>query len=181
MSDIELHANEQILAVVRRAVYRELPRLCFSAFILLLPFFFFFPLMQLGGFGFVIFIATLAFACLYAAKVWVVWFYSVLIVTDGRVIDAQQQGLFVREISQVSLEDIEHVELERKGLIQSIFQLSTAHIRTKQEHDFDIRVLDIKYGDRLQLLIDALHDAKKTFSKSGSKGTINKMETKKHE
>lgn len=158
MTTVELQAQEQVLAVVRKSVYRELPRFVFAAICILIPFFFFFPLMRLGGFGFVLFIAILAFALFYSSRIWAMWFYSVLIITDERVIDSEQQGLFKREITDIDIPDIDLVEQERKGLIQKLCGLSTVFIRTHKEHSFDIKVPDIKHAQRLESLLEAVQD-----------------------
>ncbi len=158
VSTVELQPEEQVLAVVRRSVCRELPRFFFAAIFILIPFFFFFPLMRLGGFGFVLFIVILGLALLYSSRLWVMWFYSVLIITDERIIDSEQQGLFKREISELDIQDIDEVECDKKGAMQKMCRLSTVYIRTKKDRTFDIKVSDLKHSERFESLLEAVQD-----------------------
>jgi len=158
MTTVELQPEEQVLAVVRGSICREMPRFVIAVIFILIPFFFFFPLLRLGGFGLVLFIVILGFALLYASRLWVMWFYSVLIITDERIIDSEQLGLFEREISEIDIPDIDIVETERKGLIQRIWRLSTLYIRTRKEHTFDIKVPDLRNSDKFESLLESVQD-----------------------
>ena len=158
MTTVELKPQEQVLAVVRKSICRELPRFVFAVIFILVPFFFFFPLMRLGGFGFVIFIIILAFAILYLSRLWVMWFYSILIITDERVIDSEQQGLFQREITEIDIQDIDDVELERKGLLQKLCKLSSVYIRTHKDHSYDIKLSDLVKAEKFESLLEAVQD-----------------------
>ena len=158
MTTVELKPEEQVLAVIRKSICRELPRFGFATLAILIPFFFFFPLMRLGGFGFALFILILGFAILYSSRMWVMWFYSVLIVTDERIIDSEQQGLFKREISEIDVEDIDDIECERSGALQRLCKLSNVYIRTHKDHKFDIKVPDLSNAQKVESLLEAVQE-----------------------
>lgn len=177
MSTVELQSDEQVLAVVRKSICREIPRFIFAIIAILIPFFFFFPLMRLGGFGFLLFIIILSFAILYSSRLWVMWFYSVLIITDERIIDSEQQGLFKREISDIKIEDIDDIDKERKGMVQRLFRLSSIYIRTHKQHSYDIKVPDLANVEKFESLLEAVQDI---YAKA-SVGTKHKVRIKKTE
>lgn len=159
-SSIELHADEQVLAVVRSSFINEIGRFIFATLLVLAPFFFFFPLMKLGAFGLLLFIIVEGFAILYFGRLWITWYYTLLIVTQERIIDTDQQGLFKREIIVIDVDDISDCITEKEKFLSSIFRLSGLRIKTEKIHEFDIFFPAIRGADKVSELIKELQISK---------------------
>jgi uncharacterized membrane protein YdbT with pleckstrin-like domain len=62
------------------------------------------------------------------------YYLDVWIITDRRVIDIEQHGLFHREISEFYLARIQDVTVSIKGFIATVFEFGDIHIQTAGEH-----------------------------------------------
>jgi hypothetical protein len=58
------------------------------------------------------------------------FYYDVVIVTDRRVVDIDQEMLFYRRISELSLENVEDVNSVVKGILPTLFGYGTVDIQT---------------------------------------------------
>lgn len=68
------------------------------------------------------------------------FYYDLIIVTDRRLIDIDQEQLFFRRIAELSLEDIEDVSSQTQGFLQDLFNYGTVEIQTAGAKDnFNIR------------------------------------------
>jgi len=72
----------------------------------------------------------LAFSVLYGGLKWFIWSNSLSIVTDLRVVDIDQRGLFHRTVASAMLENVEDVTVETKGVWASSFNFGTIMIQT---------------------------------------------------
>ena len=150
---LKLRADEELLAVAREhAVTRVFPWLLFTIW-LLVPFFFLFPLLDRGvtgitGFGFI-----LVTGLLYGWSVYRGWMGTVLVVTNKRLIDVEQSGLFSRRITDISFKRIEEVTRQHRGLGSVIFHYGMLTIVTAGEAA-DIVCSRVPNVDRLAELIE---------------------------
>jgi uncharacterized membrane protein YdbT with pleckstrin-like domain len=68
------------------------------------------------------------------------FYYDILIVTDRRVIDIDQEQLFFRRINELSLEDIEDVSSQTQGFLQDVFGFGNVEIQTAgAKNNFEIK------------------------------------------
>jgi hypothetical protein len=137
-SSVELRINEEVLAIVRKSAIYEIFRFSISIVFLLIPFFFFFPLLNLGLFGFALFVILEASAIFFSSKIFITWYYTLLIVTNERIIDADQLGIFKREVTDLEFNDISECIIEKKGFVQKVFNTGSVKIKTKECNSFDI-------------------------------------------
>lgn len=84
---------------------------------------------QILGFGVLV-------ALLIGFYYWVGWFYSVFILTNSRVIDIHQKGLFNRKVSEIGLDKIQSVNYETKGIQAAIFKFGDINIQTYGSADW---------------------------------------------
>lgn len=61
---------------------------------------------------------------------WIAWFYSVFIVTDQRLIQITQKGLFHRSVVDVGLNQIQMVNYEIAGLQETLLGFGTIMVQT---------------------------------------------------
>ncbi len=58
------------------------------------------------------------------------WYFTYIIVTDMRILQVKQQGLFNRELVGIDLEKIQSINLEVKGIQQTLLKFGTIVIQT---------------------------------------------------
>lgn len=58
------------------------------------------------------------------------YYYDIMVVTDRRLVDIDQNNLFSRPISELSLEQIEDVTSITEGYLSSLFDYGTIHVQT---------------------------------------------------
>jgi hypothetical protein len=61
---------------------------------------------------------------------WIAWFYSVFIVTDQRLIQITQKGLFTRSVVDLGLSKIQSTNYEVRGLQATLLGFGTIVIQT---------------------------------------------------
>lgn len=73
------------------------------------------------------------FLWLYFFLVWTDYYLDVWIVTNKRVIDIEQKGLFSREVSEFSISRIQDITVEVTGIFPTLFHYGNIHIQTAGE------------------------------------------------
>lgn len=73
---------------------------------------------------------------LYAFLVWIDYFFDVWIITNERVINIEQKGLFVRSVSELKFSRIQDVTTEVSGLIPTVLNFGDVKVQTASEEDF---------------------------------------------
>ena len=61
---------------------------------------------------------------------WISWFYSVFIVTDQRLIQITQKGLFHRSVVDIGLNQIQMVNYEVSGFQETLLGFGTINMQT---------------------------------------------------
>ena len=62
--------------------------------------------------------------------VWVIYYLNIQIITNLRVVDIDQHGLFVRRISELHIDKIEDATSEIKGVFANLFQYGNVYVQT---------------------------------------------------
>lgn len=75
----------------------------------------------------------LMFVWIYAFLIWIDYYFDVWIVTTERVINIEQKGLFVREMSELNLGQVQDVTTEVRGIVPTILNYGDVHIQTAAE------------------------------------------------
>lgn len=70
------------------------------------------------------------FTVIFIAVAWLDFYFDINIVTNRRVVDVNQNGLFSREISELSLEDVEDVAVHYQGILPTFFNYGEIIIQT---------------------------------------------------
>lgn len=85
--------------------------------------------------AFIYFALTLyyTFLWLYFCIFFVDYFLDVWIVTNMRIIDIEQKGLFNREVSECYLANIQDITIEIKGVMPTFLNFGDLHIQTAAE------------------------------------------------
>jgi hypothetical protein len=130
--------------------------------LIVVPFFFLFPLMGWGLIGLAIFAGSIAVGVVLAIRVLFLWNADVLVVTNLRLVDVDQKGVLSRRVAEVAYDAIEDVSWQRKGVWQTIFRMGSVGVQTAgQASNLDIQ--KIPHPDKLH---DLILDAKTYFGKT---------------
>jgi len=154
MVGLDLRKGEHVLAAVRVSIWYELPRCVFAGFWILIPFFLLFPLLLLGTFGIAFFLLLLGSGVVYVAKVWTKLHYSVLLVTDERVIDVEQTGFFTREIHVLEYSDVKKVRSRALKGWRKLFKLGGVKVYGKKRAGYDLEILGVRSHAFVEELIN---------------------------
>ena len=100
-----------------------------------------------------LFVLTLLWLILAATLLTELVFYwlDVWILTNERVIDIEQRGLFHREISEFGVENIQDVTVETPTFLATMLHFGTITIHTAGDKSFIVR--DVPNADRIRELI----------------------------
>lgn len=133
------YPNEEILLVVRRHWFDILKQfLVIFLMALLLIFSLFAPSYFLNDFSGaklqpLIFFLESSFSVLiwlYAFLIWIDYYFDVWIITNKRIINVEQKGLFIRHISELELPKVQDVTTEIEGIIPSFLNYGDVYIQT---------------------------------------------------
>lgn len=79
---------------------------------------------------------------------WMDYYLDMWIITDRRIIDVEQKGLFRRAISEIPLTRVQDVTIEIHGIVETFLKFGTIRIQTAGEREFTIdnipRLYEIK-------------------------------------
>lgn len=140
---IGIRPEEEIVFFLRSHWFEIIPLIFGFIVVLILPFAayiglqFFQPEMISVQANFIFFLLGASIFFLYA---WLFlfqnfadWYLDVWIVTNQRIINIEQRGLFGRVMSELMLYNVQDVTSEIKGFIPSMFDYGTVHIQTAAE------------------------------------------------
>jgi hypothetical protein len=88
---------------------------------------------------------------------WIIYYFDVVIVTNVRIVDITQESLFARKISEANLTDVEDVNAEVRGVLNTLFHFGTVHVQTAgTAENFQFDFLPNPY--QVSKLISDLHE-----------------------
>jgi uncharacterized membrane protein YdbT with pleckstrin-like domain len=67
--------------------------------------------------------------------IWIDYYFDAWIVTDRRIVNIEQRGLFSREISELELENIQDITTEVKGVIPTFLNYGDLFVQTAAEKE----------------------------------------------
>lgn len=65
--------------------------------------------------------------------VWTDYYLDIWIVTDRRIVNIDQKGLFSREVSTLRIERIQDVTFEMNGVVETVLGFGDVHVQTAGE------------------------------------------------
>ena len=92
--------------------------------------------------------STLAvFIFMYSFILWIDYYFDVWIITDIRIVNIEQKGVFVRQVSEMKFERIQDVTTKVGGLIPTILNYGDVIIQTAGERErFHFRMVPDPYA-----------------------------------
>ncbi len=130
--------NERIIQIVRQAKQILISRLIIPVILIGLTFFLLFPFMYFGKQGIAILIVLFVLGLFLLVKIITIWYFKTLVITNQRIIDIDQRGIFSRTVSDITMEKIQDVFYQVKGIRQTLtgagdVQIILADNKTKIE------------------------------------------------
>ncbi len=104
-----------------------------------------YPEIRAKQFSVFLFSAYYFFVLSYFLILWLDYYFDITIVTNERIIDIQQTGLFNRSVSELYLTQVQDVSGKQIGIAQSIFGYGNVIIQTA--------------GSKTNFVIDHVHNA----------------------
>ena len=146
------HENEQILQVIHRHWFNILMHLglvTILSIILLgsvsaLPILFSDLTDDIAPFLIFIENTILLFIWLYGFLVWIDYYFDVWIITNERIVNIEQKGLFTRHISELRFSRVQDVTSSVNGLIPTMLNFGDVSVQTAAEEE---RFLFRQVGD----------------------------------
>ncbi len=99
----------------------------------LLPFFFLFPLWDAGIVGRIVFWLLLISALLMIVRFWAVVYFNSLIITDRRIIEIHQKGLFEQHVSEMQYDKVQNISYAKKGLFQMLLGYGSVYVHSSSQ------------------------------------------------
>lgn len=126
----QLHEKEEIIRLVRRAAITLVPSVGLGALLVLLDFFLIAWWFQHHSWGVFGFIATMMVALFIGWRGWYIWSLNLLVITNQRIIDMNQHGLFKRTVAEATYDKIQDVRYTIQGVWQTMFKFGSIVIQT---------------------------------------------------
>lgn len=127
---IDKRDDEEIIFFIRRHFIPLVFSFSLGALFVLLPFFLMFFLFQYGMIGLLVFFALLLISILYLLRLVIIWYNSVFVITDKRVVDVTQKGFFDQSVSEAAHHHVTDVYIRKQGVFQHLFNYGTITIQT---------------------------------------------------
>jgi len=99
----------------------------------------------------------LLFLWLFLFALWTLYYLNVWIVTNRRIIDVDQKGLFSREIAAARIENVQDVTINTHGILQTLFDFGTLTIHTASGSP-DFHISNAAHPNLVRQKILAIHD-----------------------
>ncbi len=157
---IQLHENEHIMLLLHKHWF-VMARTAVGALIMLMMPIFIFPLLPiltnrldpdlvyaLTGFLLALYFMTL---CLFIFFSWMDYYLDMWIITEKRILDVDQRGLFSREISEIPMASVQDVTTDVAGIFHTLLKFGTIRIQTAGEREFTID--EIPHLDKVKTAI----------------------------
>jgi uncharacterized membrane protein YdbT with pleckstrin-like domain len=129
---IQLKEDEEVRALCRKHALTLAPGLCGALLLIVLPFFFLFPLFHVGVFGVIVFGVTVLIGLGVAYRCFALWDGDLLIVTNRRIVDVDQRGIFSRVVSEIQMDLIQDVSWAKNGIVDHLFGLGSVRMQTRE-------------------------------------------------
>ncbi len=128
-----LYEDERVIRVIRSHPIAFFWSIFFSILFICLAAFFIIPLFAMGRIGFSVFGLLVVIGLFLGFRALVMIRHNSFIITDRRLIDWSQRGLFDQEISETLLEDIYDVSHRIKGVLRTMANVGSVRVLSREE------------------------------------------------
>ncbi len=105
---------------------------------------------------------------IYCFLIWIDYYYDIWIITNERVINIEQKGMFTRKVSELRFNKIQDVTTEVIGFIPSVLNYGDVQIQTAGEQErFIFRTISDPYHIKNILMEQQKNNEKKSTERLG--------------
>lgn len=126
----KLHEDEEVVLFVRPFGLVYIGWVMMSAVLVFGPLYYFFHFLKFGYIAIFILLIIFLLGIFSLIKTIVVWRFTAVVITNKRIIDFDQHGLFVRQLSEAPMVNVQDISLSQKGVWALIFDFGTIKIQT---------------------------------------------------
>lgn len=156
-----LKADEEEISIVREYGCVLFFPLLISSLAIILDFFFMYPLWRLGWWGALIFFIIIIIAAIYILRKIFIWSLNVFLVTNRRVIDLNQTGLFFKSVTETTFDKIQDISYNKKGIFATLLDYGDVVVKTASQNES----LELKKVHHPAEIQDMLTECQSKFSK----------------
>ncbi len=127
---IQLKPEEKIRLVTKRHAVTIFPRLLIAFLLIVVPFFFLFPLFKSGPTGVVAFLVCVGVGIFVALRTFAVWDGDTFIVSSARVVCVSQPGIFSRTVTEAGVEHLTDFSWGKRGIAGTVFNFGDITMNT---------------------------------------------------
>lgn len=99
---------------------------------------------------------------------WTNYYLDVLLITNKRILDIDQIGLFARDIAEARIENVQDMRVEVVGFLASMFDFGNLHIQTAAASE-EFTIKNIRHPNAIKDEISRAHEA---LTKGGVSGSL---------
>lgn len=151
-------AEENIILILRQHPITFLKQAIIILAALLFPLFSstgflqgFFPPSYIFAMGLAWYMLCLSFAL----QSFLIWFFSVFIITDERIIDVDFVSLLFKDVSSAKIDAIQDISSKTGGMLASLLDIGTVHIQTAGEQR-EIQFENVPHPAKVAALLNEL-------------------------
>ncbi|MFA6254598.1 MAG: PH domain-containing protein [Patescibacteria group bacterium] len=147
-----LNEDEIIIKIIRQSILKLTSSLSLPIILIILPFFFLYLLFSWGNFGIAIFSVILLVGILWLTRALIVWYFQTFIITNQRIIDVDQKGMFQKTVSDIPLTKIQDIFYQTQGIWQTLAKTGNISI-VLPDSKTKIEIKNVAQPHKLQQLI----------------------------
>ncbi len=151
-----LQADEEIVAFVRPFGLVYFWWFFLGVVLLLGAFYYLFFFLQMGLLGKLILLGLVLLGVFVLLKTIIVWRFTAVVITNKRIIDFDQKGIFAREISEAPFANIQDISLQQNGFWAVALKFGTIKIQTAGSQNV-LELEHVRYPRDLHDLLVELH------------------------
>lgn len=165
---LKLDDEEKLISVFRKHIFYFLTKIAGLILIAFLPFIiylfiksflYFSPSSLFIYFSFFIYFIILTILWNVGFVIWTDYYLDMWVLTDKRLLDVEQKGLFSREVSSLRLDRIQDMKLEVSGFINTFLGMGSIYVQTAgNEREFVIH--NARNPEKVKDLILSAHNKK---------------------
>jgi hypothetical protein len=159
-----LKDGEEIRMVAKQHAATVVPKLFLAFLLIVVPFFFLFPLFNSGPTGIVAFLALIIAGLILAWRAFAMWDGDAFIVSNLRAVKVNQTGIFSRTVKETALEGIVEASWEKKGPFAYLFNYGNLVITGAEK----MEVRHVPKPREAHLLIQEVMDSMKAERKAAA-------------
>ncbi len=169
---LDLDPGEKIVHEARKHWYVFFWPIVLSAFLIVAPLVFYLVVLAFLPIGVVEVVVKYFFLSLFFYSVWflLIWilffiqwtnyYLDVWYITERRIIDIEQKGIFHREVSNLRFDKIQDITVEVKGVVATFLKFGDLHVQTASEDSRNFLLKNAARPEETRKIIFEMHNKK---------------------